>query len=501
MANEAKKKMRTLEFGIVPGGFGIAASVWLTAFVCRIPTIAVDGHLLLGLLLALMLGGAILAGRFGRPICFFEGSETLGEVIRRTTLTMLVAGLVNVLLVGSVVGAASVGAMGDGAPANRVTLSAVWWAPGSLIATALIGALAGLLVGTIRGKDVRDSEARATASRGGGRPGQQAALGFVIVFTTMCLILVGGVVTSAEAGLSVPDWPNSYGWNMFLFPFSKMVGGIYYEHAHRLIGSLVGLETLVLFVWLWLRPPMRRTVERRRSEWAEGEGCEIPNRKYSWVGTAAFVLVCVQGFLGGARVFLVDEFGHSATEKIAVVHAAHAQVFLLVIGMLAWYLRRQSAGSGVPGKLKEGGGLVVLGWMSVGLLVLVLAQTVAGAMYRHLGGVGVLGIHVAGASFVFVLIMLEMGIAFTGSLGSDPRSMRVLRSIFVTFVIVGVQLALGFGSWWVTSRYDRIDQVSSGGMVFLTAGHVVCGSVLLVFSGWSALWVLNFRRLGAFRAD
>lgn len=503
MANE--KNLRTLEFGIVPGGFAIAASVWLTAYVCRIPTIAVGSHLVLGLLIGVMVVGAVLVGFWGRPIRLGHGGdggeESFGTVVRRTTLTMLVAGFVNVFLVGSVVGAATVAAEGDGVVANEVTLSALWWVPGSLVATALIGVLAGVFVGMIRPEK---SEAPCVHQEVDWfcreRTGPQAALGFVIVFTTLCLILVGGVVTSAEAGLSVPDWPNSYGWNMFLFPYSKMVGGIYYEHAHRLIGSLVGLETLVLFVWLWRHPPRRMTGGRRIEECGE-RGRAVSNRRYSWAGTVAFVLVCVQGFLGGARVFLVNEFGDSATEKIAVVHAAHAQVFLLVVGMLAWSLRWRSADDAASSELRTDGGLGVLRWISVGLLVLVLAQTLAGAMYRHMGGAGILGIHMAGAAFVFVLMMVEMGIAITGSLGNDPRSMRVLRSIFVTFVIVALQVALGFGSWWVTSRYDRMDQVSSEGMVFLTAGHVVCGSVLLVFAGWSALWVRNFGRLEAIKAD
>src|SRR5437879_9296650 len=64
------------------------------------------------------------------------------------------------------------------------------------------------------------------------------------------LIAVGGLVTSHEAGLAVPDWPNSYGYNMFLFPVSKWIGGILYEHSHRLIASVVGLLVVVLTRWL-----------------------------------------------------------------------------------------------------------------------------------------------------------------------------------------------------------------------------------------------------------
>src|SRR5256886_7757944 len=75
---------------------------------------------------------------------------------------------------------------------------------------------------------------------------------------TVLLVLAGSLVTSTGSGLSVPDWPTSYGWSMFTFPPSKWVGGIFYEHGHRLIASTVGFLTIVLTVWLW------------RAGWARG---------------------------------------------------------------------------------------------------------------------------------------------------------------------------------------------------------------------------------------
>ena len=72
-------------------------------------------------------------------------------------------------------------------------------------------------------------------------------------FATLLLITAGGLVTSTESGLSVPDWPTTYGSNMFTFPVSKWVGGIRFEHSHRLIASTVGLMTIVLAVWLQRR--------------------------------------------------------------------------------------------------------------------------------------------------------------------------------------------------------------------------------------------------------
>src|SRR5215475_10665959 len=72
----------------------------------------------------------------------------------------------------------------------------------------------------------------------------------VTAAATLLLIALGGLVTSHEAGMSVPDWPNSYGYNMFLFPISKWAGGIFYEHTHRLLATIVGTLTVILTRWL-----------------------------------------------------------------------------------------------------------------------------------------------------------------------------------------------------------------------------------------------------------
>src|SRR5438552_8584128 len=71
--------------------------------------------------------------------------------------------------------------------------------------------------------------------------------------TTLALIGIGGLVTSHGVGMAVPDWPNTYGYNMFLFPVSKWIGGIFYEHTHRLTATFVGLLTTILALWLWAR--------------------------------------------------------------------------------------------------------------------------------------------------------------------------------------------------------------------------------------------------------
>ena len=112
-----------------------------------------------------------------------------------------------------------------------------------------------------------------------------------VVACTVVLVLAGSLVTSTGSGLAVPDWPTSYGWSMFTFPPAMWVGGIFYEHGHRLIASGVGFLTIVLAIWLWLADP-RRWMKR--------------------LGAIALATVILQGVLGGLTVlfFLPDVHLH-----------------------------------------------------------------------------------------------------------------------------------------------------------------------------------------------
>ena len=132
----------------------------------------------------------------------------------------------------------------------------------------------------------------------------------VVALSTALLIFAGGLVTSTGSGLSVPDWPNTYGWFMFNFPFEKMVGGIRYEHSHRLIASTVGLLMIVLAFWLWRMEP-RQWVRR--------------------LGYLALAAVVTQGILGGITVlwFLPD--------PISIAHASLAQIVFCLTSAIALF--------------------------------------------------------------------------------------------------------------------------------------------------------------------
>ncbi len=175
------------------------------------------------------------------------------------------------------------------------------------------------------------------------------------VFTAVCTLLLiglGGLVTSHGVGMSVPDWPTTYGYNMFLFPISKWVGGIFYEHTHRLFASFVGFLTMILAVWLWGK-------ESRRS--------------LRWLGVAAFFAVVLQGVLGGLRVVLFKD-------QIGIFHATLAQFFLVLVTAIAlytsgWWQRFiKSEPISFPSSLR---------WLASASTLLIFVQLTLGATMRH----------------------------------------------------------------------------------------------------------------------
>jgi cytochrome c oxidase assembly protein subunit 15 len=165
------------------------------------------------------------------------------------------------------------------------------------------------------------------------------------------LLLSGGLVTSKGVGMTVPDWPNSYGYNMFLFPFSRWVGGIFYEHVHRLIASGVGLMTIILAVSLWMTEPRK------------------------WVrvlGYIAVVTVIVQGVLGGLRVTMIlDELG--------IFHGMLAQAYISLLVVIAIATSKAVANGGARWRWHAPG---LMRWAVV-LTILVYAQLALGATMRH----------------------------------------------------------------------------------------------------------------------
>jgi cytochrome c oxidase assembly protein subunit 15 len=264
---------------------------------------------------------------------------------------------------------------------------------------------------------------------------------------TCVLIVFGGLVTNTGAALAVPDWPTTFGHNMFLFPWSGMVGGVFYEHSHRLLGALVGALTVALAVTLWPSGGRLRAL-----------------------GVVAVVAVVLQGVIGGLRVVLL-------TDGLAMVHGplAHA-FFALVVGLaLVTAPRMAQPGPAVDGATR---GLTLAG------AALVYLQIVFGALLTHAGR---LDLHLAGAVAVFGLLpVVTARLRRTGDAVAAPAARLLLA-------LLGLQLLLGVGSY--LARFSPIwipgGQVT---MLVLPVAHRLAGGLIL-----AAAVVLAVRALGTAR--
>jgi cytochrome c oxidase assembly protein subunit 15 len=172
-----------------------------------------------------------------------------------------------------------------------------------------------------------------------------------IAISTFVLIVIGSTVTTTNSGLAVPDWPTTFDQNMWTYPPSQWVGGVFYEHGHRIVASLVGFLTLIQCVWLWaMRSPrwMKRT------------------------GLIALFAVCLQGMLGGLTV------RYQLPVPISVSHAGLAELFLGLTIFLAFATHPHRITWRTPT------GELLRTWrLGSVMLVMVFAQIVVGAVMRH----------------------------------------------------------------------------------------------------------------------
>lgn len=175
----------------------------------------------------------------------------------------------------------------------------------------------------------------------------------LLVAATLLLVAAGGMVTSTNSGLSVPDWPTTYGYSMYSFPLSKMVGGIFYEHGHRLIASTVGFLTIGLVVFIW-------RVEPRR--WM---------RQLAVIGLVAVVL---QGVLGGLTVL------YMLPAPVSISHAGLAQAFFCLTVSVALFTSRTWLTPALP--IVDD---ATLRRRALTLTILIYLQILLGATMRHIG--------------------------------------------------------------------------------------------------------------------
>lgn len=308
-------------------------------------------------------------------------------------------------------------------------------------------------------------------------------LASLLVCATFPLIWVGSLVTTYDAGMAVPDWPSTYGYNLFLYPWETWLFGpfdLFIEHGHRLLGALVGLITIG-FVWAVWRHDERR-----------------------WMRVAAlvaFALVVVQGALGGARV-LFDE------RQLAMLHGCVGPAFfgysvaLAVMTSNFWRnatIRPQVA-AGSASRLNR---------LSLITLVVVYVQLLLGAEVRHIPVTAS-----PGTFRVFVFVHLVMALIVTVHIFQLSRLAwkeyswgQALRSPSLALAgLITLQLALGVGTWvmkygWpsfvaeMSFAAGHTIMAKSLTQSLVVTAHVATGSLILGFAVLMHTRIARLRRV------
>src|SRR5947208_5941752 len=309
---------------------------------------------------------------------------------------------------------------------------------------------------------------------------------WITCVATLFLICSGGMVTSKGVGLAVPDWPTTFGYNMFLFPVSKWIGGIFFEHTHRLIASAVGFFTIILAVWLW------RNEDR---QWVRN------------LGIIAVGAVILQGVLGGLRVTMLKD-------EIGIFHACLAQAFLGLIVLIAlattnfWRsLSDIRIGPKKIGRLRA---------IAIAITIAIYVQLALGATMRHQHrDLAILDFPTANGAWIpdtsatalakinawrdaralsdvdAFQIWLQMAhrflaaligiavIAFCVRVWKDAHAIAALRRLSILWVLLFL-LQFTLGAWTIWS--DKAADVATS--------HVAVGAIMLSFgvSAWAICW-------------
>lgn len=443
--------------GILTCGFGASVGLWALWFITHLPWLRLSEPVSLGILLGYwLLAAAVIGASVGRT-----------QALRVGILSGVVTGLVGLLILGSKlseVPASGTGEAGDLRPAAALIVA------GFVVLGGVIGAIGGLAGAIVRGS------ATGFAVERGGWDGETAAsawsrrFAWVTAAGMVPLLLIGGLVTSTDAGMSVPDWPNTFGTNMFLYPLGpRAAPDVFLEHSHRLFGTLVGLSAIVLMVQVFVSDS-RRWVRN----WAVG----------------LLLLVIAQGILGGMRVrigtMLAIENTGTFDRWYAFAHGVLGQIVFAWGIALAAFL---SASFREPlSEWPEAGRRIRA--FATGAMHATILQLVFGAMYRHTRSTHPLWAHAAFA--LIVLVMATMAGFLTQRLTGSSRLERNLRRAGgVLAAIVVLQFTLGWVAFVAGGRQHDPETI---GQALLRSSHQFNGALLLAVVTWMAMVVRRIPR-------
>ena len=258
---------------------------------------------------------------------------------------------------------------------------------------------------------------------------------------TLLLIVAGALVTSNDAGLSVPDWPTTFG---SFYKMPHMVGGVKFEHGHRMVAEFVGLLTIVLAIWTW-------RAERRR--WLR------------ILSVAALGTVVVQGILGGLTVLFL------LPPAISSAHAAVAQTFFCIAVCIAMFTGQKWVEEPPPVEFDtRRPTLFTLTLLSIFVLYV---QLILGAMFRHKGMSWWPHVVHAGVVAVVLTWTAVRALSVYSKIEAVRRSAMVMLSLLIT------QLCLGFTAFLTRVAWGKDSLQPEFPMVISTVAHVAVGALLL----------------------
>ncbi|MGA2065164.1 MAG: hypothetical protein ABSG86_09350 [Thermoguttaceae bacterium] len=449
-------------------GFGTTVATWAVGYLGHMPLVRQPTAVLVGLMLGCLVAGGWAAGRYTRR-------GMLGG-----TWVGLISAALDLLIFGSLLAQAGTGPSVPG----------VWlWIPGWFLLSITLAAT-GCAAGARRRARCKSQVSGLKSQIEEPGPNWTAALAWVASAATVMLLAAGGLVTGFRAGMAVPDWPNTFRSNMFLYPLAQMTGGIFYEHAHRLLGTLAGAATLALAVemTLRLRPPTLSVGWHALRK--EGRGRPAKLVVLVWLlGTA----VAVQGVFGGLRVV------HDS-HCLAVVHGFFAHAILGGLVAVAAMLSRIPPTRAPPGTVAQRWSVWSAGFsrrrcpfavLAVGAILL---QTLLGTLVRQLN-LGLLS-HV----------MLAVGVVLT-SLGAAIHAWRpslgpplARRCGIALLLLLVVQIHLGlvavvFRTPAVGASPTSAALEAAGGRLpveplpaLATTAHQTMAAVLLALAVVLAVW-------------
>lgn len=440
--------------------FATGVTMWILGFLTHIPGATAPAQVTGILLIGVQVAGALLLGR------------AASTPLRTGALAGFLTSFVNLFVLGALLTPPN--------PTPGADRSAILIALAYVVASTFAGA-----AGTFAGAMIFPPSPRLRARTTRDWLGRFA---LVAVCSAIPVLLSGAFVTTINAGLSVRDWPTTYGAFMWLYPVSRMTGGIYYEHAHRLFGTLVGLTTLTLLIFALIAEPRKWT-------------------KLLILG--AFLLVCFQGVLGGYRVMAAQRTATTPTTltapapdqdvplnysqttdteestAIAMIHAIAAQItvaYLCIVGA-------------VTGKRWRTVQIVTrptdsfLRATALALVICLVVQITLGAATRHFQQISLMMIHL---TFAFVVTLAAALAGFrTTRYGPEYKPLK-LMGVHV-FIFVAIQIVLGFLTMFaVLPTYHTPPEPDTTASLILATAHQAMGAALFAISSVLLLWTYRY---------